>query len=175
MKKILAVALVTTAMIGTAAAQTTMERAPAATTATTTENTNPQGLWRSSKLVGVNVYNENNDKLGAINDIILDKEGRIENVVIGVGGFLGVGEHNIAVKFDQLRFVNEPVASAAATTTRPSSPATGTTTGSATNNTTTTTTTTTAPARNANAWYPDHAVLANATRDQLKAMPEFKY
>jgi len=47
-----------------------------------------------------------------------------------------------------------------------------TTTGAAT---TTTTPTTTAPTRSASQnWYPDHAMY-NATKDQLKAMPEFKY
>ena len=41
---------------------------------------------------------------------LTDKSGNIKAVVIGVGGFLGVGEHLVAVPFDKIKFVNEPVA-----------------------------------------------------------------
>ena len=53
--------------------------------------------WRSSKLIGLNVYNDQNEKLGDINEILLDKSGKVAGVVIGVGGFLGMGEHYVAV------------------------------------------------------------------------------
>jgi ribosomal 30S subunit maturation factor RimM len=46
-------------------------------------------MWRSSKLIGLNVYNDQNEKLGDISEILLDKSGKVEGVVIGVGGFLG--------------------------------------------------------------------------------------
>jgi hypothetical protein len=45
--------------------------------------------WRSSKLIGVNVYNDNNEKIGDIEELIVDKSGKIDNVVLGVGGFPG--------------------------------------------------------------------------------------
>jgi sporulation protein YlmC with PRC-barrel domain len=44
----------------------------------------------------VNVYNEANEKIGDINDVVLDKSGKVEKVVLGVGGFLGMGEHYVA-------------------------------------------------------------------------------
>jgi hypothetical protein len=93
-------------------------------------------------------------------------------VVIGVGGFLGVGEHLVAVAFDKIKFVNEPVAyTGASNVPAPGSrPASSTTTGAATTNTAPATATASKP----NPWYPDHA-LFNATKDELKAMPEFKY
>ena len=69
-----------------------------------------QGNWRASKVVGLSVYNDNNESLGSINDLLTDKSGNIKAVVIGVGGFLGVGEHLVAVPFDKIKFVNEPVA-----------------------------------------------------------------
>src|ERR1700716_4307178 len=80
-----------------------------------------QGNWRASKLVGLSVYNDNNESLGSINDPLTHKSGNIKAVVIGVGGFLGVGEHLVAVPFEKVKFVNEPVAytGAAATGTRP--------------------------------------------------------
>ena len=132
-----------------------------------------KGNWRASKLMGLDVYNENNDKLGDINELILDKTGKVNAVVIGVGGFLGMGEHDIAVSMDKLKFVEEPARTAStapATTTRDTATTNrGTTTGASTTTTTTTTT-----ASNANDWTPDHAVM-NGTKEQLKAMPQFKY
>lgn len=135
-----------------------------------------QGDWRASKLVGLKIYNENNDSTGSIDDLLTDKNGNIKAVVIGVGGFLGVGEHFVAVPFDKMKFVNEPVSSASASTTPSDAtarPMSSTTTGAAT---TSTVPTGSAPAMtaNPNPWYPDHAVF-NATKDELKAMPEFKY
>jgi hypothetical protein len=131
-----------------------------------------KGNWRSSKLLGLNVYNDSNESLGSINDLLADKSGNIKAVVIGVGGFLGVGEHLVAVAFDKLKFVDDPIAYTGAS----SAPATGGARPST--STTTTGAATTAPAAPAvvkkNPWYPDHAMLS-ATKDQLKAMPEFKY
>ena len=73
--------------------------APAATVTTTAPAPAAHsGMWRSSKLIGLNVYNDQNEKLGDINEILLDKSGKVDGVVIGVGGFLGMGEHNIKVE-----------------------------------------------------------------------------
>jgi sporulation protein YlmC with PRC-barrel domain len=133
-----------------------------------------QGTWRTSKLVGVNVYNDNNENLGSINELLIDKGGNIKAVVLGVGGFLGVGTHLVAVPFDKIKFVNEPVAytgvagSPNSAGSRPASPTT--TTGAANPSTGPAT----ATDSKSNAWYPDHAVF-NASKDELRAMPEFKY
>lgn len=59
--------------------------------------------WRSSKLVGLTVYNKANEKVGDINDLILGPDGKIANAVIGVGGFLGMGEKLVAVAFSDLQ------------------------------------------------------------------------
>jgi sporulation protein YlmC with PRC-barrel domain len=59
--------------------------------------------WRSSKLVGLTVYNKANEKVGDINDLILGPDGKISNAVIGVGGFLGMGEKLVAVAFSDLQ------------------------------------------------------------------------
>jgi len=119
------------------------------------------GQWRATKLTGVNVYNNNNEKIGDIKELMTDNGGKISNVVIGVGGFLGMGEHDVAVKFGELKWVDAPVKS---TTSSNTTRGDTTTTGAASN--------TTANTKDRN--YPDHAVL-NATKDQLKSMPEFKY
>lgn len=137
-----------------------------------------EGDWRASKLAGVNVYNDSNDKIGSIDDVILDQSGKVAAVVLGVGGFLGVGEHYVAVSFDKLRWSNAPVRSTSASNT--SAPATNvdsTARTAAENNSRATVGAANQPRTAANAddkWYPDHAVF-NATKDQLKAMPEFRY
>jgi hypothetical protein len=121
-----------------------------------------------------------NEKVGDIEELILDKSGKVEHVVLGVGGFLGMGEHYVAVAFDKLKWVSEPARSTTASTAAAGTPpATNADSNARTaaDGTTRTTTgaATTRPVRTANEqWYPDHAVL-NATKDQLKAMTQFKY
>ena len=174
MQKFLAAALLSAAVFSAPAhAQTADRAAPAATTAGSHEKMALKGNWRASKLMGLDVYNEANEKLGDVNELILDKNGKVSAVVIGVGGFLGMGEHDIAVSMDKLKFVEEPVrtsSTAPATTPRD----TATTTRETTTGTATTTTTTTARSADANDWMPDHAVMSG-TKEQLKAMPQFKY
>jgi sporulation protein YlmC with PRC-barrel domain len=128
--------------------------APAAT-----QTVQQVGQWRMSKLVGLDVYNNNNEKIGDISELIADKDGNLQILVIGVGGFLGMGQHDVGLAWDQVKFVNEPARTA-------SSPAATTTTTTGSGATATTTT----AARD----YPDHAVVS-MTKDQLKALPAFKY
>lgn len=163
-----------TMLAGAAFAQTstttTTSPAPAPVAASDSSYT---GNWRASKVVGLDVYNSSNESLGSINDLLTDQSGNIKAVVLGVGGFLGVGEHLVAVPYDKIKFVTEPVVTASGgsasnsngsgmSSTRPAS--TGTTTGAAS----------ATPAAKSNPWYPDHALLS-ATKDELKAMPQFKY
>ncbi len=119
-----------------------------------TQTASDKGQWQASKLIHMNVYNAQNEKVGDIKELMLDKNGKITDVAIGVGGFLGMGERDVVVKFDQLKWSNEPVKSTDSKA--------GTTTGSAQSQ------------ANRDRNYPDHAIL-NATKDQLKAMPQFDY
>src|ERR1700759_4389861 len=73
-------------------------------------STSFQGDWRASKVVGLNVYNEKNENVGSINDLLMDKSGGIKAAVISVGGFLGMGARLVAVPFDKVKFSTEPVA-----------------------------------------------------------------
>jgi sporulation protein YlmC with PRC-barrel domain len=160
------------------AAETSTTSTTAAKTGDTTA-ASYQGDWRASKLVGLRVYNEANENVGSINDLLTDKSGNIKAVVIGVGGFLGMGEHLVAVAFDKVKFSDQPVAYTGASnapgtgSTAPagtSPPSSTTTTGSTGTTPSSTSTASTKP----NPWYPDHAMFS-ATKDELKAMPEFKY
>jgi sporulation protein YlmC with PRC-barrel domain len=174
--KFMTAGLVGSALLATVAFAQTPAATDSAKPATpaAASDTSFQGNWRGSKLVGLSVYNDANESLGSINDLLMDKSGNIKGVVIGVGGFLGVGEHLVAMPFDKVKFVNEPIvytgtagAGGGAGGAGGARPGSSTTTGAAN----------TAPAATPakpNPWYPDHAVIS-ATKDQLKAMPEFKY
>lgn len=174
--KSIAAGLAGTALLATVAfAQnptTTTDKSPPAATATTSTTT-ASGEWRASKMAGVKIYNEANENIGSINDLLMDKSGAVKIAVIGVGGFLGMGEHLVAVPYEKLKFVNEAVAYTG-TGAAPGAPgsmskSTTTTTGAATGTEKTATT-----ASSGSKWYPDHAVF-NASKDELKKMPEFKY
>ncbi|MHC4052677.1 PRC-barrel domain-containing protein [Bradyrhizobium sp. 25ACV] len=165
MKTTFAAALISSALIGGAAfAQSTppADRAAPAATAQPADKMMLKDNWRASKLMGLDVYNEANEKLGDINELLVDKSGKINAVVIGIGGFLGMGEHDIAVSMDKLKFVEEPVRTSSTSTSTTSRE---TTTGAASTNATT---------RNTNDWVPDHAVMSG-NKEQLKALPQFKY
>jgi len=130
------------------------------------------GVWRAAKLNGVNVYNAQNEKIGDINDVLIDQQGKAQAVVIGVGGFLGMGEHDVAIPFDQIKFSDEPMRTSSTTTTS-SSTTNQATAPRATDRSDVTGTTRTTTSDNRRG-YPDHALL-NMTKEQLKAAPQFKY
>jgi sporulation protein YlmC with PRC-barrel domain len=75
--------------------------------------TNPAGSdmikpdqMRASKVIGGTVYDRQNQKLGDVKDLVLDKDGRVAAVVIGMGGVLGAGEKDVAVKFSDFKTDN---------------------------------------------------------------------
>lgn len=164
MKYVAAALLASSLLSAPALAQSAQQ--PAASNATAAQQIKMQqlGTWRTSKLIGLNVYNSNNEKIGDINELINEASGKLDIVVIGVGGFLGIGESNVGLPWNQVKFVMEPrpAGTASTSTTR--------TTGAGVPAETATTTTTTTQNRE----YPDHAVV-NMTKDQLKALPAFKY
>jgi sporulation protein YlmC with PRC-barrel domain len=175
--KTIATGLVASVLLASTAfaqtAQTPTTNSERADTAQTVASPSVQGDWRASKVVGLNVYNDNNQNVGSINDLLMDKTGNIKTAVLSVGGLLGVGSQLVAIPFDKIKFVNEPVAYTGASNVpnapnADNRPATTTTTGSATTSSSTTSTSKT------NTWYPDHALL-NVTKDELKSMAEFKY
>ena len=106
MKLVPAVLLACTLASPMAMAQNTTQTAPT-TPSPAAAPVSAAGQWRASKLIGVNIYNEQNEKIGDINDIILDTAGRVNGVVVGVGGFLGMGERNVLLSIDKIKFSNE--------------------------------------------------------------------
>jgi sporulation protein YlmC with PRC-barrel domain len=86
----------------------------------------------SSNLVGLSVYNKDNKDIGTIKDIAMNPQGRTQSYILSVGGFLGMGEHYVAVNPQSVNVSYDA---------------------------------------SAKKW---HASM-NATADELKAAPEFKY
>jgi sporulation protein YlmC with PRC-barrel domain len=92
----------------------------------------PKADELSSKIVGLDIYNNSNRDIGQIKDIALDSQGQATAYIVSVGGFLGMGEHYVAVRPSAIDITYDA---------------------------------------SAKKW---HAAM-NATADQLKAAPEFKY
>ena len=60
------------------------------------------GQMLASNVMGQTVYDGSGNNLGSVNDIVLDKDGKMAAVVIGVGGFLGIGQKNVAVSIEAI-------------------------------------------------------------------------
>jgi sporulation protein YlmC with PRC-barrel domain len=61
----------------------------------------------ASSLMGASVYNSTDDNaqtIGSVNDLVMDKDGKIVSVVVGVGGFLGIGSKNVAIDYSQVKW-----------------------------------------------------------------------
>src|SRR6476646_4302561 len=67
------------------------------------DNTQSQDELRTSKIVGSKVYNDANENIGSVEDIVLKPDGTMDEVVLSVGGFLGIGDKYVAVPFNDLK------------------------------------------------------------------------
>jgi len=93
------------------AAKPTEPPAAKTTEPTAAKTTGARQLWysrqademRASKLIGATVVNAANETVGDVNEIVLTKDGKVAAIVLGVGGFLGMGEREVAVNFDSVR------------------------------------------------------------------------
>jgi hypothetical protein len=74
-----------------------------------------QNQWRASKLIGVNVYGSDNERIGDVNEVLVDRQGNADAVVVGVGGFLGIGEKNVALPFNAFEWQMEDTRRTAST------------------------------------------------------------
>ena len=83
-----------------AAAPTDTNKQVAATDKFLTQQQDGQML--ASNVMGQTVYDGSGNNLGSVNDIVLDKDGKMAAVVIGVGGFLGIGQKNVAVSIEAI-------------------------------------------------------------------------
>ena len=120
-----------------AAAQTTTTTTPTTSPSTTVRTDakveQPKVVQRADqidtdRLAGRNVVNAQGDKIGEIESVLIGRDGKVQAVIVGVGGFLGMGEHHVALDWNELQILDN-----------------------------------------------GQRVVSNMTKDQLKAMPEFRY
>lgn len=109
LKHLLLSAAVTASLATGAFAQTT-QTAPAApmapmttTPATPTATAPTLGAIKGSTLINMDVKNSADEKIGDINDVIVSADGKVEQVIISVGGFLGVGTRKVAVAWNEVK------------------------------------------------------------------------
>ena len=119
--------------------------------------------WRAPKLIGVAVYGADGRQVGVVKDVLIGHDGVVQVVVIGVGGFLGLGAKDVGVPFDWIEWRTEArVVPTDQPTVNPLSAAN------------------TAPreidaaSAEASQGYPDRAVL-NVSLAQLQSAPGFQY
>lgn len=93
-----------------------------------------EGDVRASKLIGSTVYNDRDEKIGSVDDVILGKSNTADKVILSVGGFLGMGTRLVSVPYTQLQLGDTKHASS-----------------------------------------DNKVVMSGATKDSLKALPEFHY
>jgi sporulation protein YlmC with PRC-barrel domain len=126
MKSFLATTAIVLVMGGSAFAQSSDQSttAPAATTGQSMQFSSYQAGpndVRASEFIGQRIYATEQamaadqavqpgaerdwDDVGEINEVLMDRQGDVKAVVLGVGGFLGIGEKNVAVPMDQVKFV----------------------------------------------------------------------
>lgn len=107
LRKLLATTAVATIISTAAMAQQTPAPAPADTAApaeTPAKEVQPANGFLATNIIGENVYNGTGDdaqNIGDVNDIVIGSDGTLQQLVVGVGGFLGVGEKNVAVDYKQ--------------------------------------------------------------------------
>ncbi len=119
MKKFPFVAVVAVSVLGATALGTTAKAQSPAAPAPTAPAVMPDHMtpragfvatqtadqWLASQLIGMDVYGAADENLGDVNDVLFDRRGNVVAAVIGVGGFLGMGEKQVAVPMAMVEVV----------------------------------------------------------------------
>jgi sporulation protein YlmC with PRC-barrel domain len=113
----------------------------------------------SSDLEDTTVYGANNEAIGEISDVLIDRNGKVVAVIIGVGGFLGIGEKDVAVPFEALEIIAAQPSGAGTTGTGPTGAAPGA--GSTSN-------------QAQGTMSPDRIVLRGMNKSDLESAPAFQ-
>jgi sporulation protein YlmC with PRC-barrel domain len=78
-------------------------------TVTTTQIPSEFRAMRVDQLVGKSVYNSAGERVGEIDEVVVNRNSRATAAVVGVGGFLGVGEKKVVVPFDNMRMQGDRI------------------------------------------------------------------
>ncbi len=63
----------------------------------------PATGWRATEAMDAAVHNVQKDRIGEVKDLLIDPDGRVVAAIIGVGGFLGMGERDVAVSYRAIK------------------------------------------------------------------------
>jgi sporulation protein YlmC with PRC-barrel domain len=66
-------------------------------------------------VLGQPVYNDSNEKIGNVDDLIISPEKAVSYAIVGVGGFLGIGRHDVVIPVDQFKLINDKLVLTGAT------------------------------------------------------------
>lgn len=89
---------------GLALAEGAMTKEPSSgRSAATSTSSLSTSRWLASDIYKADVYDASNHKIGDVTDLVLDGDGSVMRTVIGVGGFLGVGQKNVAIPFKEVK------------------------------------------------------------------------
>ncbi len=93
-----------------APAQDTMQETPEEPLVSASETGVNADGWLASEVMGMEINNstaEDAETIGEVNDFVLNADGGVAAVVVGVGGFLGIGQKNVAIAWDELQLVSD--------------------------------------------------------------------
>lgn len=120
MKRILATASAMAFVLAVPGLVLAQERAPNAPSATEASPSRPAGSdtmapipgtgtaeVKGNKLIGADVKNPANEKIGDVSEVLVTTDGKVNAVIVSVGGFLGVGDRKVVMPWEQLRFSSE--------------------------------------------------------------------
>ncbi|MCT7377350.1 PRC-barrel domain-containing protein [Chelativorans salis] len=110
-RNLLATTAIATLITTGAVAQTTQPTDPAATDQQPVEMTIRAEGHLASNIIDEAVYSstgEDAQNIGSVRDLVLDQEGKIEAIVVGVGGFLGIGQKEVALQYDLIQWEEQP-------------------------------------------------------------------
>ena len=71
--------------------------------AATTMSAAPTDSWTVTNYYKQDIYDPSQSKVGSVDDVLVDKSGKVTGLVIGVGGFLGAGEKDVIVPFSAVK------------------------------------------------------------------------
>jgi len=98
-------AMAVTAVISMSAASAGAQVAGSSTIGVTKEEIKAvlEGWSAKKAILGKAVYNDKNEKIGTIDDLIITPDRSVSYAIIGAGGFLGIGKHDVAIPISQLK------------------------------------------------------------------------
>jgi hypothetical protein len=97
-----ALALAAPAAIDGAHAQQQMQGSTTVPSGALTEGRLGANQFFAKKLIGMNVYEPGNREIGDIEDLVIERDGRISAAIVSIGGALGLGERHVALPLSQL-------------------------------------------------------------------------